>query len=162
MTSLPLINQLNALTVQGISFLTTLDHLLEKEFEALNDRDIKALQQLVQDKTETLVQLEENNLARSQLFTQVGITPDKKGLQEFSSQLSATESDNFKKQWAKLEQILLAVNEKNKRNDLIISRNSRNLEQLLSIMRGQNQKNTLYDQSGEKGNYSAQSRIGKA
>lgn len=162
MSSLPPFEPLNALTHQGVLLLDTLEKLLEQEFDALNQRNIDQLQQLIVQKTDALTQLEENNIARNQLFLQADITPDKAGLQQYCGQLSETQATTFKNQWSKLEQVLHSVNDKNRRNELIISRNSRNLEQLLSILRGQNQKTMLYDQSGEKGNYSAQSRIGKA
>jgi len=154
--------QLNALTHQGVLLLNTLENLLEQEFEALNQRNIDQLQQLIAQKTDALTQLEENNLARNQLFIQAGITPNKSGLQQYCDQLPPAQATTFKNQWRKLEQVLHSVNEKNQRNELTINRNGRNLGQLLSILRGQNQKTMLYDQSGEKGNYSAQSRIGKA
>ena len=160
MSNLPPLNELNALTRQGITFLNTLDSLLDQEYQALQERDLEQLQALVEQKTTALLQLEENNQSRNQLFISAGITPDKAGLQEFSSQLADAKS--FTDNWSQLEQILLKVNEKNKRNEIVISRNSRNLEQLLSIIRGQNQKNMIYDQSGGKGSYTAQSRIGKA
>lgn len=162
MSSLPPFEPLNALTHQGVLLLETLEKLLEQEFDALNQRNIDQLQQLIVQKTDALTLLEENNIARNQLFIQAGITPNKAGLQQYSAQLPETQATTFKSQWSKLEKILHSVNDKNQRNELIISRNSRNLEQLLSILRGQNQKTMLYDQSGEKGNYSAQSRIGKA
>lgn len=162
MTGLPSLDQLNALTRQGIGFLTTLNQLLDAELDALEQRDIEQLQTLVQQKTDALQQLEANNQHRNQLFIDAGITPDKAGLQQFTQQLPPPQAEQFKALWSELEQILKAVNEKNQRNELIINRNSRNLEQLLSILRGQNQKNTLYNQTGSKGNYSAQSRIGKA
>lgn len=162
MNSLPPLEQLNALTRQGIGFLTTLNQLLDAEFSALQEREIEQLQALVQQKTDTLQQLEANNRERNQLFTAAGISPDKEGLQHFTQQLPPADAESFRQLWSELEQILRTVNEKNQRNELVISRNSRNIEQLLSILRGQNQKNTLYNQSGGKGNYSAQSRIGKA
>ena len=162
MTSLPPLNQLNALTRQGISFLTTLDTLLDQEYQALQERKIDQLQLLVEKKTTALQQLEENNQARNQLFINSGITPDKAGLQDYCAKLPDIDAKSFTQYWSELETILLQVNEKNQRNEQVISRSSRNLEQLLSILRGQNQKNMLYDQSGGKGNYAAQNRIGKA
>ncbi len=56
MTSLPPLNQLNALTRQGISFLTTLDSLLDEEYQALQERQIDQLQALVEKKTTALQQ----------------------------------------------------------------------------------------------------------
>ena len=140
MTSLPSLDQLNALTRQGIDLLTTLDQLLDAEFTALQERDIEQLQTLVQQKTDALQQLETNNQQRNQLFVNAGISPDKAGLQQFSQQLNPPHSEQFRELWSALEQILKAVNEKNQRNELIITRNNRNVEQLLSILRGQNQK----------------------
>ena len=162
MTQLPPLEQINALTTQGIAFLDTLNDLLDQEYQALQQRNIEQLQELVEQKTEALRELEENNQVRNQLFISAGITPDKTGLQAFQAALNETDAKAFSTLWNQLEKVLLQVNDKNKRNELIITRNSRNLEQLLSILRGQNQKNTLYDQSGEKGNYSAQNSLGKA
>ncbi|WP_372598401.1 flagella synthesis protein FlgN [Amphritea sp.] len=162
MTPLPSLDQINALTTQGITFLTTLSELLDAEYQALQQRSIEQLQELVGQKTDTLQQLEENNQARNQLFISAGITPDKPGLQDYKARLNETEAASFTSLWSELEQVLRQVNEKNKRNEIIITRNSRNLEQLMSIIRGQNQKNTLYNQSGGKGNYSAQNSLGKA
>ncbi len=162
MTALPPPDQINALTTQGITFLTTLHDLLEEEYVALQQRDISLLQALIEKKTETLQLLEENNLARNELFIAAGITPDKAGLQSYKSQLSEPETTSFTSHWNELEQILRQVNDKNKRNEIIITRNSRNLEHLMAILRGQNQKNTLYNQSGAKGNYAAQTSLGKA
>lgn len=162
MTTLPPLDQLNALTRQGVTLLGTLETLLDQEHEALGQRDITQLQQLVDQKTQALAALEENNLTRNQLLTEAGITPDKAGLKQYCAQLAPSEAELFKDHWRSMETALHSVNEKNQRNELIISRNSRNLEQLLSILRGQNQRNVLYDQSGGKGNYSAQNRLGKA
>ncbi|MDO6564530.1 flagellar protein FlgN [Amphritea sp. 1_MG-2023] len=162
MTALPPLDQINALTSQGISFLSTLNELLDAEHLALQQRDITQLQSLVEQKTATLQQLEENNQARNQLFSAANITPNKAGLLNYQSQLSESQALSFKTLWSELEQILHQVNDKNKRNEIIITRNSRNLEQLMSIIRGQNQKNTLYNQSGNKGNYAAQNSLGKA
>ncbi|WP_428035640.1 flagella synthesis protein FlgN [Amphritea sp.] len=162
MNALPPLDQINALTTQGITFLTTLNDLLDAEYLALQQRDVSLLQELIEKKTATLLLLEENNQTRNQLFISAGITPDKAGLQSFQAQLSATDASSFTAHWTQLEQVLRQVNDKNKRNEIIITRNSRNLEQLMSIIRGQNQKNTLYNQSGGKGNYAAQNSLGKA
>lgn len=159
---LPPLEQINALTSQGISFLTTLNELLDAEYQALQQRDVAQLQTLVEQKTAVLLQLEENNQNRNQYFITADITPDKTGLADYQTRLSNTEALSFKSCWTELEAILKQVNDKNKRNEIVITRNSRNLEQLMSILRGQNQKNTLYNQSGGKGNYSAQSSLGKA
>ncbi|SER08326.1 FlgN protein [Amphritea atlantica] len=162
MSAQPPLDQINALTTQGITFLTALSELLDAEYQALQQRNIEHLQELVEKKTDILQQLEENNQTRNQLFIAAGITPDKEGLQSYQVQLNNTESTSFRSCWIELEQALHQVNDKNKRNEIIISRNSRNLEQLMSIIRGQNQKNTLYNQSGGKGNYAAQNSLGKA
>lgn len=159
---LPPLEQINALTTQGIAFLTTLNELLDAEYQALQQREVEQLQTLVENKTAVLLQLEENNQTRNQYFSAAGITPDKTGLTDYQTRLTEAEALSFKAHWSELEQILRQVNDKNKRNEIVITRNSRNLEQLMNILRGQNQKNTLYNQSGGKGNYAAQNSLGKA
>ncbi|WP_458576422.1 flagellar export chaperone FlgN [Aliamphritea spongicola] len=107
-------------------------------------------------------ELETNSRSRNELFNQLGVSANKQGLETFSGALPPEPRAEFLKHWKPLETLLLEVNEKNQRNETVVARNSRNLEHLMSIIRGQNQKNMLYDNAGGKGNYSAQQRLGKA
>ncbi|WP_261842447.1 flagella synthesis protein FlgN [Aliamphritea ceti] len=155
-------NELNTLNQQGIVVISKLSGLLDQEFAALSERDVEKIQSTVQEKTDTLRELEANSKSRNELFAQLQITANKQGLDTFKSSLPSAQQAVFLKHWKPLEELLLEVNDKNQRNETVVNRNSRNLDRLMSIIRGQNQKNMLYDNIGGKGNYSAQQRLGKA
>ncbi len=163
LTATPLqLNELNTLNQQGIAVISQLSVLLDQEYTALSERNVEQIQGTIQQKTEALRKLEANSKSRNEIFTQLQITTNKQGLNAFSSSLPPEQKAEFIKHWQPLEALLLEVNDKNLRNETVVTRNSRNLDRLMSIIRGQNQKNMLYDNAGGKGNYSAQQRLGKA
>ncbi len=156
------LSELNALNQQGQLTISKLSTLLDQEYEALSKRNVETIQQTVQQKTDVLRELETNSRSRNELFALLGVAASKQGLETFSNTLPPELKAEFLKHWKPLEVLLLEVNEKNQRNETVVTRNSRNLDHLMSIIRGQNQKNMLYDNAGGKGNYSAQQRLGKA
>lgn len=162
-TATPLqLSELNTLNQQGLITIGKLSALLDQEYDALSARNVEDIQQTVQQKTDILRELETNSRSRNELFNQLGVSASKQGLETFSGTLPPEPRAEFLRHWKPLEALLLEVNEKNQRNETVVTRNSRNLEHLMSIIRGQNQKNMLYDNAGGKGNYSAQQRLGKA
>lgn len=156
------LTELNTLNQQGIVVIGELSNLLDLEYEALSERHVEQIQAIVQDKTKVLSKLEANSKSRNELFSTLQITADKEGLDTFVSTLDNRSRIEFESHWQPLENLLLEVNEKNQRNESVITRNARNLDRLMSIIRGQNQKNVLYNNAGSKGDYTAQSRLGKA
>lgn len=156
------LQQLNTLNQQGIGVIGELKNLLNLEFDALSKRDIEQIQTIIQQKTEVLKQLETNSQERNNLFAQLQIPANKQGLEQFAAQLPDVAQASFELHWLPLEALLKEVNELNKRNEAIVTRSNKNLDHLMSIIRGQNQKSMLYNNAGNKGNYTAQQRLGKA
>lgn len=157
------LSTLNALCQEGIVALEQLLTLLDEELSALQHRDIEAIKALNTRKQEALIAIEQNNFARSQTLINAQTTPDKAGLEALLSTFPASpELDAFHQAWPTLEAALQRVMEANKRNEQVLTRNRLYLDQLLATLRGQQPKNTLYTAKGNKGNYTSQSRLGKA
>lgn len=157
------LSTLNALCHEGIVALEHLLALLNEELTALQNRDIEAITSLNTRKQDALGAIENNNAARSQVLINAQTTPDKSGLDALISTFSpCPELDVFHAIWPKLEAALQQVMEANKRNEQVLTRNRLYLDQLLATLRGQQPKNTLYTAKGNKGNYTSQSRLGKA
>ena len=107
-----------------------------------------------------LENINQHNKAREQVLATAGLSNDKAGVQQFIA--SHPEPDQLKSIWSQLESSLNNIAEANKRNEQTLMRSQRNLTHLLSILQGQSKRNQLYTANGGKGNYAAQSRIGKA
>ncbi len=142
--------------------LEALVQLCEAELTAIKARDLEQLQQVVADKQAALERFERSVLERNQLLQQAGVSVDASGLEALLSRFPDKQRALLSKGWQALEALLKQVSDLNARNEQVVQRNRKNLDQLLSIMRGQNQRNTLYNQSGGTGNYAAQNSLGKA
>ncbi len=153
----------NALITEGINVLSTLSELLEREHHALTERDLEAIGQINQAKHEALNLFDINNQNRAQLLLDLDITNDKAGITTLLTQSSdSTSKKLFKEQWQTLESVLKSVMDANKRNELILMRQRQSLEQFMGVLQGQKPANKLYTAKGATGNYTGQSRLGKA
>lgn len=150
-----------ALIEKGSEHLATLCRLSDLEKQAIERQSADELQSVVMDKRQALQALAENTDERNQLLQQAGFSCDQNGIATWFDSLPASQSQPLRQAWQQLTDNLQHAAELNRRNEQIVSRNQKNLEQLLSILRGHNTKTTIYDQAGLK-NYSARSTLGKA
>lgn len=152
----------NAQLMQGISVLEQLENLLEAERKALSNRQLEEIQDKTEQKQALLTRYLELNKDRVTLLQSLGYTPDGDGVSNMIAAAPESAQMVLNDSWNKLQSKLSALQESNKINGLISSRNLKNIEQLLSIMSGRSAKDRLYNQKGSAGHYRAQSRIGKA
>lgn len=153
----------NALTLEGIAVLERLKEQLDTELKALTERDIEQVQSINTEKQTTLIEFDQNNTARANCLIDAGYEVNKDNILALVDQSQDEKLKNhFRENWKKLEKTLADTMESNKRNEIVLNRNRQNVEQLLTLLRGQPAKNTLYDAKGGKGSYSGQSRLGKA
>ena len=160
-----ILQNLHALTSEGIALLQQLKQKLDAEQDALVARDIDAIRNCACEKATLLQSFDKNNTARANTMTQAGVSVDRKGIDALTAQIpDPAARDAFTQMWSTLEAELKDVMDANQRNELILMRNRKSLDQLMGLMRGHGQKqgNTLYNAKGSKGNYSSQSHIGKA
>lgn len=147
---------------QGIGVLDALGQQLDAELEALQQHDLEALRRSTGAKQQLLEEFSGLNQSREQLLAGQGFPASSEGVLAWFDSLPETLRADAATAWQDLQQRLEGITRQNQRNEQVILRNSRNTEQLLSLLRGQNQNQTLYNATGAKGPAAAQNRLGKA
>lgn len=151
------IEQFETLIQEGVQLLESLHTLLDSELFALESRDMQQIQALNNNKQELLLQFDRNNQHRAIWLKENGYDNNKTAI---NALLESTQQLN--EQWHTLESALHNTAQANQRNEQVLTRHLQQVNQLLGLLRGQQPSNTLYTASGGKGDYSGQSRLGKA
>lgn len=154
--------QLGALIDQGVVLLSQLQTLLDTELAALETRDLEKLQQSNQQKQECLLGLDRNIRERNALLVQLQVETSRDAVIAFIRTLPAPASELLEQAWQRLEQSLEQVRMLNQRNEQTLLRSKQNTDQLLALLQGHAQGNSIYDQKGDKGRYEGQRSLGKA
>ena len=154
--------QLGVLINQGIELLSQLEKLLNTELTALESRDLEQLKQSNQQKHECLLALDKNIRERNTLLAQSKIETNSDAVLQHIRQLPTPANTLLEKAWRRLEQALDQIRALNQRNELTLLRSKQNTDQLLAILQGHAQGNTVYDQKGDEGRYEGQRSLGKA
>jgi flagellar biosynthesis/type III secretory pathway chaperone len=154
--------QFGALIDQGTVLLSQLQILLDTELTALETRDLEQLKQSNQQKQECLLGLDRNIRERNDLLTKLQVETNRDAVIVFIRTLPAPASELLEQAWQRLEQSLEQVRVLNQRNEQTLVRSKQNTDQLLALLQGHAQGNSIYDQKGDKGRYEGQRRLGKA
>lgn len=123
-----------------------LAELIDREFTALGERDLKQLDSLLSAKTPLLALLDQNAKARSQLLLELGLTADRAGLQSVAAN-SGVGSDLLTQSEA-LSLLLERCQAGNLRNGRLIRTSQASTRSMLGILRGNDSAPTLYDSTG--------------
>jgi len=150
------------LAQQSSGLLDELGACLEAELQALQQHDLEALRLATGTKQQRLEQFSGLNHERQTLLTGLGIAANADAVQGWLNGLPAPARDPAATAWQQLQQALTEISRLNLRNEQVILRNSRNTDQLLSLLRGQSPQQSLYNAAGTKGPAAAQNRLGKA
>lgn len=154
--------QLGAMIDQGTALLSQLQTLLDTELVALETRDLEQLKQNNQQKQECLLGLDRNIRERNAFLTTLQVETNRDAVIDFMRTLPAPASELLEQAWQRLEQSLEQVRMLNQRNEQTLVRSKQNTDQLLALLQGHAQGNSIYDQKGDKGRYEGQRRLGKA
>ncbi|GGO84879.1 hypothetical protein GCM10011348_32130 [Marinobacterium nitratireducens] len=147
---------------RGSAVLADLRAQLDAELAALQRQDLDALRGSTDAKQHLLAQFSEINRERTALLSGCGIEASGAAVSTWLNSLPEPQRPVADEAWQQLQQDLEEISRLNLRNEQVIVRNSRNNEQLLNLLRGQNPAQTLYNATGTKGPAAAQKRIGKA
>lgn len=158
----PALDSFTALAKRGSVVLGELSEQLEAERQALQRHDLDALRSSTEAKQRLLAQFSDLNREREALLTGLGIVANAEAVRDWLNSLPAAQRDLAVDAWQQLQQELADISRLNQRNEQIILRNSRNTEQLLNLLRGQNPSQSLYNAAGTKGPSTARNRLGKA
>ncbi len=145
-------NKLLELFTDDISTATQLLELIDNEFEALGNRDLTLLQDILSKKTPLLALLDQHGKERSQLLILLDHTPDRTGLQSLAK--NSSQGQHLIAQGDQLNSLLERCQAANLRNGRLIRSSQASAHSMLGILRG-NDTPSLYDSRG------AAARIGQ-
>lgn len=145
-------NKLLELFTDDISTATQLLELIDNEFEALGNRDLTLLQDILSKKTPLLALLDQHGKERSQLLILLDHTPDRAGLQSLAK--NSSQGQHLIAQGDQLNSLLECCQAANLRNGRLIRSSQASAHSMLGILRG-NDTPSLYDSRG------AAARIGQ-
>ncbi|HUE91422.1 flagella synthesis protein FlgN [Pseudomonas sp.] len=126
--------------------------LIDHEFQALGERDLPRLQNLLTEKQPLLGLLEEHGRTRSQLLLDAHLSADRAGLQALAAQSS--QGAQLLERGDQLSDLLERCQQANLRNGRLIRASQASTSSMLGILRG-NETPSLYDSRG------AAARIGQ-
>lgn len=119
--------------------------LIDSEHQALGERQLDALQSILEAKQPLLSQLDKHAHARTQILHDLNLSTDLAGLQALASR--STLGAQLLEQSQLLNQLLERCQAGNLRNGRLIRSNQTSTRSMLGILRGNDTPN-LYDSSG--------------
>jgi flagellar biosynthesis/type III secretory pathway chaperone len=156
-------SEFNALSLEGIRLLNILLKYLEDELQALSARDLEKIKLSSFKKTQILSEFSSNTELRNKLLKSKKLEPSKDSIITFfASCADKPLLGECQSNWNELEVTLKDVIKANTVNEQVVKKNKNNVTTILSILQGKTKNNMLYDAKGDKGDYSGQSRLGKA
>ncbi|AHL75024.1 flagellar biosynthesis protein FlgN [Stutzerimonas stutzeri] len=132
--------------VDDIGTARKLLELTDAEYQALAERDLASLEQLLTQKQTLLALLSQHGSLRSQTLAKAQLSADKSGLSTFAA--SSTVGAEIVEQAEKLDGILQACRSANERNGRLIRVNQNAVGSMLQVLQGTNQTPDLYDRRG--------------
>lgn len=138
-----------------------LEELLSRERQALEQRDTETLAPLIDAKNAAMAALGESALERQGWLEAAGLTPNHDNWQAWLERASETRARQA--DWDRLAQRFAHCREMNEINGKIIRRAQQTMEQLLKLLRGQNNDGpSLYNAQGRSGPSGGSQSLAKA
>ena len=137
----------------------TLLALLARERDALKEKNLGELEQIIAEKAECLSQLEQSSRQRaawSQRFS--GDSPD----EAWDALLNSVNNSNIRAAWQNLKKLFVECRTANEVNGKVIARNQQTFARLMGILRGQAEAPTLYTSSGSSSSGGSSNIVGEA
>ncbi|WP_447591982.1 flagella synthesis protein FlgN [Aquipseudomonas campi] len=134
--------------------------LIEAEHQALNERDLARLQDILTQKLPLLSLLDQHGTERADVLTAEQLSPDREGLQILASR--STEGSSLLARSEELNELLAQCREANLRNGRIIRSNQASLSSVMSILRGGDATPGLYDSRGSAAKIGQQRPLSQA
>jgi len=163
MTSQEFASTAKSLLSQQIELSTSLNETLTSEYDCLNSRNIDALEQLANDKQPLIIELDSiNKQWLALLETQIQDISIEK-IKNLLIQLDNEFKLDVLKLWESLQSLAKQCQRQNSINGTIITLSYQNSLQTLSILRGQQPGDNIYNPSGNQvTTYSAGHSFAKA
>jgi flagellar biosynthesis/type III secretory pathway chaperone len=149
----------NILNIEMVQSQRLLE-LLHQEFELLKEPPSDALENLLEQKKQTLIEVEQCVTQHNQLLNSQGFTPDRKGTEAFLQQ--CTNSEPLTQQWAQFRSLLEQCQKQNELNGGAVQLNQHQVRQALDVLRGFTNNNKTYGPGGESRPTTSSKSLGKA
>lgn len=135
---------------QDYTLAIELKAILQEEKTSLEKRQYAAHPALLSKKTQLLMSLEEADSARRQAMSNMGLSLDKLGFDQFVRQVPATWQERFQSSWEKLSDTMNTCARLNKVNGKILAHSQNSMERLMSIIKGNVNQVSVYQANGRK------------
>jgi flagella synthesis protein FlgN len=133
--------------------------LIDEEFEALKNRQLDTLQNVLADKQPLLTLLSQHAAMRHRLLASQNLTADRLGMETYTRQLGQSEA--LMPCIDQLSELLERCQSGNLRNGRLIRANHSSSSSLLGILRG-GEATSLYDSRGSKARIQQQRPLSQA
>ncbi|MGD8784110.1 MAG: flagellar protein FlgN [Thioalkalispiraceae bacterium] len=144
------------------SALDQLNKLLIKEESALAEQKLEAIEVIAKEKHQLTAQVEQAEQLRQTHCTQLQMTPDKKGLQQWLVNQPANLRQQIAELWKRISYLGQKCNTQNQINGILVAHLQRHTQDALSILRGAVTGQDSYSQKGAPENKQQQKIIAKA
>jgi flagella synthesis protein FlgN len=144
------------------SALDQLNKLLIKEESALAEQKLEAIEVIAKKKHQLTAQVEQAEQLRQTHCTQLQMTPDKKGLQQWLVNQPANLRQQIAELWKRISYLGQKCNTQNQINGILVAHLQRHTQDALSILRGAVTGQDSYSQKGAPENKQQQKIIAKA
>jgi flagellar biosynthesis protein FlgN len=138
-------NDLLQLFIDDIGTAQRLLELIDAEFQAMGERDLPRLEQILGEKLPLLGLLDQHGTARSKLLAAHQLSADRAGLETLASR--STDGAELLARSDELNRLLESCRDANQRNGRLIRANQASLKSVLGILRG-GETPGLYDSRG--------------
>jgi flagella synthesis protein FlgN len=133
--------------------------LIQDEFNALGERDLPQLEQILERKLPLLSLLEQHGRERSELLQSLQLSTDQKGLEELATR--SQQGSDLLARSAQLSELLEQCRAANLLNGRVIRTSQTAANSVLSILRGTETPN-LYDSRGSTARIAQQRPLSQA
>ncbi len=133
--------------------------LFDTEREALKERDLDALDKILEHKSAYLAMLEKSAKTRFSWAKNFAQDPSSDTWETLLTQLK---QPMLIQSWMELKTLFTTCKQQNEINGRLIARNQQVFSRLVEIVRGQTQAPTLYGSSGAASGYTGSHSVGEA
>ena len=152
--------RLDALLDQAVREACLLESALERESNALAERDLDALNQAVAEKHQVVQSLERFTREQATLLGQGGFAPDGPGMEAC---LRDWDTEGLMRPvWERLQDVMARCRRLNQINGGVVNMQQRQTEQAIHILRGEDGRTQLYDPRGQAVSAESSRHITKA
>ena len=145
-----LLNQIADSIERDIATCEKLFNLLLHERDLLAERAFEPLDLIIQEKSDSLIQLEHSARQRQAWLIESGLNTQADPAAAFYTWLQENQQEHLSERWQRLKELLAQCQSANEVNGKIIHRGQATHQKLIGILRGQDQQTMLYTGKGIK------------